>query len=87
MKPDHIYQGSCPDEWQPDASDPECPACRSAQQAEQQRVDEFFARRFKPTEDFERRYRLLRSFALGAAPEVVAKFDALYEEAASKKEG
>lgn len=25
----HIYQGYCPDKLQPDAYDPECPACQS----------------------------------------------------------
>ena len=25
---EHLYQGDCPDPLQPDARDPECPACR-----------------------------------------------------------
>lgn len=25
---DHVYEGSCPDELQPDARDPACPMCR-----------------------------------------------------------
>ena len=29
----HIYAGNCPDEAQPDARDPECPACRASQRA------------------------------------------------------
>ena len=27
----HVYQGLCPDESQPDASDPACPACLEMQ--------------------------------------------------------
>lgn len=36
----HIYQGRCPDEWQPESFDPECPACQRAQaeQAELERA-------------------------------------------------
>jgi hypothetical protein len=26
----HIYDGSCPDDTQPDARDPKCPACAAA---------------------------------------------------------
>jgi len=32
----HIYAGNCPDENQPDARDPECPACRASQPVEAQ---------------------------------------------------
>lgn len=30
----HDYQGACPDEQQPDARDPDCPACRALMEAE-----------------------------------------------------
>jgi len=31
--PHHVYRGSCPDEFLPDAFDPDCPACRALQGA------------------------------------------------------
>jgi hypothetical protein len=34
---DHLYEGSCPDETQPDARDPNCWACQSMMTAEELR--------------------------------------------------
>lgn len=70
----HIYQGDCPDENQPDARDPNCPACRPSSMTELPKLrDTITAADFGVPAEFQERAEHYARWAVAKALEDAAK--------------